>query len=149
VRITLHHEGTFLSDTTLAADKLRRVQKWGMGPDRNWADIPYHFLIDLHGNIYEGRDPLTVGETNTSYNTTGHVLISVMGEYEEKQVPSQEQLDAIVCMMTYLCKEYHISPDSIRGHKDYCPPGETSCPGKNLYRYLENGYFKSEVKKRL
>lgn len=149
VRITLHHEGTVFTDTMLAADKLKRVQTWGMGPERKWVDIPYHFLVDLHGNVWEGRDVMTVGETNTSYNPKGHILVSVLGEYEEKQVPNEKQIRSVINLMTYLCLRYNISPDSIRGHKDYCRPGETDCPGKNWYRYLENGYIKSEVWKQL
>src|SRR5688572_22723218 len=75
VRITIHHEGTRLEVTDDAAKKIRNIQVWGMGPDRNWADIPYHFLISPGGTIYEGRNPLTVGETATEYDPTGHVLI--------------------------------------------------------------------------
>jgi hypothetical protein len=148
-RITFHHEGTLFTDTMLAADKLKRIQTWGMGPDRKWADIPYHFLIDLQGNIWEGRDVLTVGETNTSYDPKGHILISVLGEYETKQIPNEKQVRSVVNLMAYLCQKYSILPDSIRGHKDYCRPGETDCPGKNWYPYLENGYFKREVAKKL
>ena len=39
VRITVHHEGTRLELKDSAAKKIRAIQKWGMGPDRNWADI--------------------------------------------------------------------------------------------------------------
>jgi hypothetical protein len=133
----------------VVADKLKRIQTWGMGPDRKWADIPYHFLIDLDGNVWQGRSVLTVGETITSYDPTGHILVSVLGEYESEQIPNEKQLKSVVDIMAYLCQKYNISPDSIRGHKDYCRPGETVSPGRNLYRYLENGYLKSEVEKKL
>jgi len=49
-----------------------------MGKDRNWIDIPYHFLIDPNGNVYEGRNVFTVGETATEYDPTGHLLILVL-----------------------------------------------------------------------
>src|SRR5687768_8982003 len=35
VRITIHHEGTRLEDTANAAKKIRNIQIWGMGKDRN------------------------------------------------------------------------------------------------------------------
>jgi hypothetical protein len=66
VQITIHHEGTRLEDTADARRKIRNIQIWGMGKDRNWTDIPYHFLIGRDGTIYEGRNPMTVGETATA-----------------------------------------------------------------------------------
>lgn len=142
VRITIHHEGTRLEVTDDAAKKIRNIQVWGMGPDRNWTDIPYHFLISPGGVIYEGRDPFTVGETATEYDPTGHLLITCLGNLEQQEVRA-EQLDALVKMVVYACKKYKISPDSIASHRDYSKM--TTCPGKNLYVYLENGYIKQKV----
>ena len=43
VRITVHHEGTRLEVTDDVAKKIKAIQVWGMGKDRNWTDVPYHF----------------------------------------------------------------------------------------------------------
>ena len=146
VRITIHHEGTKFEMKDDAAKHIRNVQVWGMGKDRNWVDIPYHFLLAPDGTIYEGRDVHTVGETNTEYDPTGHLLISLLGNYEEQEI-NQKQLDALVNLIAYSCKKYNLPYETIASHKDYS--AQTSCPGKNLYKYLENGYIKSSVKKLL
>jgi hypothetical protein len=38
--------------------------------------------------------------------------------------------------------EYHIDPLVIYGHRDLA---QTSCPGDNLYRYIENGELQRMV----
>ncbi|MBU2446864.1 MAG: peptidoglycan recognition protein family protein [Bacteroidetes bacterium] len=148
-RITIHHEGTFFHQDSSALRRIKNVQTWGMGPDRKWIDIPYHFLIDGKGNIIEGRNPLTVGETNTSYDPTGHVLISVIGQYHRKQVLRVEQLNSIIQLAANLCIKFNLSPDSIKGHRDFCKPNETSCPGDDIYRYIQDGTITKSVKKLL
>lgn len=145
-RITIHHEGTKFEKKDDAAKHIKNVQTWGMGKDRNWVDIPYHFLIDPNGNIYEGRNVFTVGETATEYDPAGHLLITCMGNFEEQEV-SDEQLDALINLIAYCCKKYQISPETIASHKDYST--QTVCPGKNLYKYLENKYIKEEVRELL
>jgi hypothetical protein len=145
VKITIHHEGEIFHKGEDAPAHIKRVQVWGMGPDRNWTDIPYHFLIDPDGNIYEGRNVFTAGETATEYDPSGHLLLTCMGNFEEQEV-TRKQLDALVWLTAYSCNKYQISPDSIASHKDYA---ETLCPGKDLYKYLENGYIKTKVKELL
>ncbi len=144
--VTLHHTG---SPEPLRRDedpvaKLRGLQSWGAA-ERNWWDVPYHFLLDLDGRIFEGRDYHFMGETNTAYDPGGHFLISMIGNYE-KQEPSPQQLAAIADMMAWALKEFDLPLDRIGGHYNYA---ETGCPGKNLRRYLEDGTFKRMVAERL
>jgi hypothetical protein len=144
VRITIHHEGTRLLPTDDAVRKIKGIQTWGMGPDRKWADVPYHFLIAPDGNIYEGRDVHTVGETNTEYNPAGHLLICCLGNYEEQEVPA-EQLRSLIKMIAWCSKTYQIPYKTLATHRDYSK--QTTCPGKNLYQYFSNGYLIKEVKR--
>lgn len=147
VRITVHHEGgKVLADTANAATRLKNVQTWSMGPDRKWADIPYHYLIAPDGTVYEGRDPLTVGETNTEYDPTGHLLISFLGNYEEQPFTPQLQ-EVLTKLIAHFCIKYNISPEIISTHRDHST--KTTCPGKNIYPYFQNGVVKGEVKKLL
>jgi hypothetical protein len=146
LRITIHHEGTKLELKDDAAAKIKAIQKWGMGKDRNWTDIPYHFLIAPDGTIYEGRDPLTVGETATEYDPAGHLLITCLGNLEVQEV-TEAQLNSVIKAIAWACKKYNISPDTIASHRDYST--QTTCPGKNLYQFLQNGYIHTEVKKLL
>ncbi len=144
VRITVHHEGTRLEVTDDAAKKIKAIQVWGMGPDRSWVDIPYHFLIAPDGKIYEGRAVTTVGETATEYDPTGHLLITCLGNLGQQEVP-QAQLTSLIKLIAYTCKKYNLPYETITTHRDNST--QTTCPGKNLYRYFENGYVKAEVKK--
>jgi hypothetical protein len=146
VRITIHHEGTKLEATDDAARKIKAIQTWGMGPDRNWVDIPYHFLIAPNGTIYEGRNVNTVGETATEYDPSGHLLITCLGNLEVQEV-SKEQLESLTRLIAYCSRKYKISHETIASHRDYST--KTNCPGKNLYQYLENGYIKKRVKELL
>ena len=144
--ITLHHEGS--AKPLLPGDDpvqlLRNLQSWSAS-DRNWWDVPYHYLIDLDGNIYEGRDWHYMGETNTTYDPDGHFLISIIGNYN-LQEPTQKQLDAIADLMAWAVKEFDVPVDSIKGHYQYA---DTGCPGKNLRKYLEDGTFRRMVEARL
>lgn len=143
VRITIHHEGTKFELGSDAPKHIKNVQVWGMGPDRNWADIPYHFLIAPDGTVYEGRNVNTTGETATEYDPSGHLLITCLGNFETQEV-QPAQLEALTKLIAYSCKKYNIPADSIASHKDHS--AKTDCPGKNLYQYLQNGYIKGKVK---
>ena len=144
-RITLHHQGESFLRGRDPQLYLRNLQAWSRNT-RRWLDIPYHYIIDLDGIIYEGRNINYAGDTNTDYDPSGHALIEVVGNFEEVE-PTQAQLDAVVKAMTMLAAKYKISPDSISGHKDFST--QTVCPGKNLYRYLESGYFQDRVRANL
>ncbi len=141
-RITIHHTGALFYGDAVAT--IRRLQSWSETA-RGWVDVPYHYLIDLEGNIYEGRPLQFVGDTATEYDPTGHALISVMGNYNIQEI-NQAQLGAIVDLASWLSYEYSIPPQLIRGHRDYAA---TACPGANLYRYLTSGHIVSAVEKRL
>lgn len=144
VRITVHHEGTKLEMTDDAAKKINAIQRWGMGPDKKWADIPYHFLIAPDGRIYEGRDAFTVGETSTEYNPEGHLLICCLGNRNTDTVPAG-QLQSLIKLISHSATKFKIPLDSLRTHKDYSK--QTTCPGKYLSAFFENGYIRKELKK--
>ena len=139
--ITLHHSGVVFEGDTPIPEYMRNIQKWSRS-ERNWPDIPYHFLIDLKGKTWEGKPLQYKGDTNTEYDPTGHALISVIGNYEEQEI-SSEQLDAVVKLMAALCKSFGLSTDKIKSHKDFVP--STLCPGKNLYSYMKDGSLIEKV----
>ncbi len=144
--VTLHHTGDsrILTPDEDPTQRLRNLQAWG-ARDRNWWDLPYHFLMDLEGTIYEGRDYHYMGETNTSYNPGGHFLISIIGNYG-RQEPTQAQLNAIADLMAWAIDEFDLPLDRIGGHYNYA---DTGCPGQHLRKYLEDGTFRRMVAERL
>ncbi len=144
--VTLHHTGDRepLRPQDDPVRKLRGLQSWGAA-ERNWWDVPYHYLLDLEGRIYEGRDWRYMGETNTTYDPGGHFLISVIGNYE-RQEPTAAQLAAIADLMAWARKEFNLPLERIGGHYNYATTG---CPGSHLRKYLENGMFRQMVAARL
>lgn len=163
-RITLHHEGVIFDGSVPAPEYLRAVQHWSItGP--GWADVPYHFIIDQEGAIYEGRPLNARGDSNTSYDLQNMALVSLLGKYDAgEQVPEQVQINAIIDIMAWIAFRYNIPADAdhIKGHRDYIPvdpitgrhidpvTGEhVTCPGDNLYIYLSNGMIIEGIARRL
>jgi len=142
--VTIHHGGEDFPIDKDPVEYLRNLQSWSRA-EKNWIDIPYHFMIDLNGTIYETRPINYPGDTNTGYDPTGHALVCVMGNYEN-QILSEKQLEAVVALTTYLVRQFGVSLENIKGHKDYA---ETLCPGKDLYRYLLDGTIVRRVKDRM
>ena len=144
--VTLHHTGSPqpLLPHENPVDKLRGLQSWGAA-ERNWWDVPYHYLIDLEGRVFQGRDHRYMGETNTTYDPAGHFLISMIGNYD-RQEPTPAQLNAIADMMAWAIRSYGLSPDRIGGHYHYA---RTGCPGQHLRKYLEDGTLRRMVEARL
>jgi hypothetical protein len=143
--ITLHHQGEPFPQGKDPVQYLRNLQTWSRGT-KHWLDIPYHYIIDLDGSIYEGRKLEYAGDTNTEYDPAGHALIEVVGNFEEVE-PNAQQLDAVVDLMALLAAKYKVPVERIAGHKDYS--AQTVCPGAHLYHYLQNSYFRARVAQRL
>ena len=143
--VTLHHTGSPepLMPHEDPVAKLRGLQSWGASA-RNWWDVPYHYLLDLQGRAYEGRDWRYMGETNTTYDPGGHFLISMIGNYE-RQEPSRKQLEAIADLMAWAVVKFGVPLERIGGHYHYATTG---CPGKHLRKVLEDGTLRRMVAER-
>jgi len=101
---------------------------------RGFADVAYHFLIDVEGIIYEGRELNVRGAHVQGFNT-GSVGIVLLGNFNDEQ-PSEAQLSSLRGLVDYLRYTYEIR--YLAGHKDYPAqsPDGTECPGDNLYPLL-------------
>lgn len=143
--VTLHHQGEPFKPGTDPQAYLRRLQSWSRA-SKGWLDIPYHYIIDLDGRIYAGRDIAYAGDTNTEYDPKGHALIEVVGNFEEVE-PNDKQLAAVVDLMALLAARHQVSIGDIRSHRDYS--NQTVCPGAKLYRYVKEDYFRHKVALRL
>lgn len=142
--ITVHHAGVVWRSTGDPARFVKNMQSWGQR-DKNWPDLPYHFLIAPDGRIFEGRPLAYEPESNTKYDLQGHIGVELMGDFN-KQRMTQEQLGSLVAVVSWLCDELEIDPSQIGGHKDRA---QTSCPGTDGYRYIESGQLQAWVSEAL
>jgi hypothetical protein len=118
--IVVHHSALPLSDGPLEIQRLHMQNK-------GFADIGYHFIVDVLGQIYAGRS-LNVRGAHTGGHNTGTVGIVLLGNFEEIQ-PAALQLASLKTLCRALADEYAIG--YLAGHRDF-QPGETVCPGKYL-----------------
>lgn len=143
--LTLHHGGEDFPAGRDVPQHLRNLQAWSRR-EKQWADIPYHFIIDLQGRTYACRPLEFAGDTNTEYDPGGHALVCVLGNYDVI-VPSAEQLRAVEDLFAMLCVKFGLGPETIASHKDHS--SQTACPGRNLYARLASGEIRAEVRRRL
>ena len=149
--ITIHHAGVLWTNTVEPAQFVRNMQHWGQHrpeiekPPRNtyWPDLAYHFMIAPNGDIYEARPVEYEPESNTKYDLAGNLGIELMGDFE-KQRPSKAQIESAVRLTAWLMSEHGIELSNVRTHRDAAPQ-QTSCPGRDFYRYFENGQFQKWV----
>lgn len=137
--ITIHHTAVVLDDNAAAPGRVRQHQSFHQS--LGWPDLAYHFIIDAAGNIYEGRPTDAVGDTGTDYDPTGHLLVCCEGDFDRQEVPD-DQYTSLVAMLAWGAAEFGIEPGEIRGHRDVA---STTCPGDNLYRFLEDGVLHRDV----
>jgi N-acetylmuramoyl-L-alanine amidase len=142
-RITVHHSAVVLRDNRKAPERFRDHQAAHQA--RGWPDIAYHILIDRHGHVYEGRPWWARGDTGTDYSPRGHLLVLCEGNFE-RQAPSRKQVASLVSVLAWAVRRFDIPVFRIRGHRDFA---STACPGRRLYRLLEDGSLHRRVRRRL
>jgi hypothetical protein len=132
-RLTLHHTAAPLVTNADTPSRARSSQAFHQG--EGFADLAYHFLVDGNGTILEGRSAEFAGETFTSYDPTGHLLVCCEGNYNE-QDPTAAQLAALADLFTWAAQAFSVDPASLGGHRDYAA---TSCPGDRLFGLVADG----------
>lgn len=138
--ITIHHTADRHNTARSLEDKLLALQTfsqsettlWDGRTKPAWGDVPYHYFIDVHGQIAEARPIGYCGDTNTAYDPCGHALIVLEGNFEE-EIPTPDQVASLMRMTRRLADRYDVGADRIGGHNDFA---ETLCPGKNLSALL-------------
>lgn len=143
-KITIHHTATIHREKDDAKVQLRSIQAFHTGKELGWPDIAYHYIIDARGSVYKGRPDRYRGDTMTSYDTTGHVLVCLLGNFE-KQEPNGEQLGALADIVALLMQKHDVPLKEVYIHKDLA---ETKCPGKNLVAHWKTGELRDMIAER-
>ena len=126
-RLVLHHTtGTFTSAATV-----RSIQAFHQGPERNWADIGYNFLVAPTGAIYEGRGWNYTGAHARGHNSTS-IGVAYIGDGRQS-VPEAAKV-SILRLSAEAERRFGVLRKV--GHRDV---GSTVCPGDVLYQWWVSG----------
>ncbi|MFE6614337.1 N-acetylmuramoyl-L-alanine amidase [Amycolatopsis sp. NPDC057786] len=142
--IVVHHtvEPGNVTDYTLehAFWASRSIQNFHMDT-RGWIDTGQQFTNSRGGHITEGRHrslEILRGGTqhvlgaNVGNNNSTCIGIENEGLYSKEDV-TPALWDSLVKLVAYIASQYGISPEFIKGHRDF---NSTECPGTVLYDRL-------------
>lgn len=138
-RLTLHHTAVELTDNRDAPERARSHQAFHMG--EGFPDLAYHFLVDLHGNVLEGRSVAYAGDTFTEYDPVGHLLVCCEGNYDS-QSPTDAQIGAVAALFAWGVETYDVDPSTLAGHRDHA---STTCPGDHLQQTITDGSLRTAI----
>ncbi len=141
-KIIIHHTATTKNlDNPVQA--IKDIYYWH-AISRGWGDIGYNYIIDPHGNIYEGRagGDMVVGAHAGTANI-GSIGVAVLGNYDTTEVPDAV-IKAISTFVRAKSQQLNIDPAgnsmfrgensaNVLGHRNVAA---TSCPGAKLYAKL-------------
>ncbi len=135
-KLTLHHAAGWAARSLEEGKKqVLAIQEFHQ-EGRGWNDIGYHFVVDMAGNIYQGR-PETVVGAHVGGANTGNTGVCILGCYHppEPNFNCNDQMTpetkrALVHLYAWICDAYGVDPKVLLGHRDYF--GTTSCPGDNV-----------------
>ncbi|NNM84611.1 MAG: N-acetylmuramoyl-L-alanine amidase [Phycisphaerales bacterium] len=135
-RITIHHDGLPTPWTNpnerATAVYLERIRQFHVQPPpegRGWADIGYHFAVDVAGRVWQLRSLEWQGAHVKGANE-GNIGIVALGNFD-LTAPSAQQLSSLELFTDLLCCGYHIGWNNVYMHGELAA-NATSCPGTYL-----------------
>jgi hypothetical protein len=153
-RILIHHIASANStDYSLAhAFQVARDDQHDHIDNNGWSDTGQHFTVSRggyrlegrHGSLdaLRGRTTMIQGAHCPGQNTNA-IGIENEGLYTSVE-PPETQFASLVVFCAYICRQYGIPVEEIKGHRDFY---NTECPGDKLYAKLPQ--LRSEVAKAL
>jgi N-acetylmuramoyl-L-alanine amidase len=103
----------------------------GWHTDKGWSDIGYHYLIELDGSMYVGRDVSKIG-AHTLGENKGSIGICYVGGMnismtKPEDTRTDEQKDALRCLITDLKSRFKNL--TVHGHYEF---SAKACPSFNV-----------------
>ncbi len=124
--LVIHHSAFYKAngrETLLEVQRLHR-------DDRGWADVGYHYLVDMDGAIYEGRN-LAVRGVHTQGRNTGSAGVCLLGDFRHR-TPTQAQWDGLIALSHWLVAELALT--HLAAHRQFNEG--TLCPGETVLEQL-------------
>lgn len=115
-RIIIHCSATKEGQEYDAED----IRRWHL--ENGWADIGYHYVITLNGDIQEGRPIDKAGAHTPGYNKDSIGICYIGGcdkSGKPKDTRTEFQKNALYCLVKTLMNKFRIT--DVRGHRDYSP----------------------------
>lgn len=138
--ITVHHSSYMLRDNAGAVAQMQKIQREHQ--TNLWPDIAYHYLVDLEGTIYQGRDPATRGDSFTPVELQDHLLVCLLGHFD-RQPFGDAQRAGLERILAGAVHEYDVPTDVIAGHDDRT--STTTCPGQPVTDVIRDGSLTAAV----
>ena len=163
VRFLLVHHSASPNDYSAGQSirYLRSFYHYHTSAEKGWPDIAYNFLVDRHGQIFEGRQG-SIGSPVQGDATGGSqgfaLLTCFIGDHRDV-TPTDAAQSAMVALLSWLANGYGIDPDStvefvsrgsnlhpegkevvtptITGHRTM---SRTTCPGDMAFDLVENSF---------
>tara|TARA_R110001592_G_scaffold114587_1_gene314540 strand:+ start:1081 stop:1503 length:423 start_codon:yes stop_codon:yes gene_type:complete len=106
------------------------IKQWHL--DRGWSDIGYHYVIDINGNLQEGRPLTRAGAHVRGYNK-GSIGIAYVGgvdaNLKPKDTRTEDQKGRLKAVILDLMDEY---PEAtLHGHNEFA---NKACPSFDVQK---------------
>ncbi|CAN5566027.1 hypothetical protein BH24CHL1_BH24CHL1_01070 [soil metagenome] len=140
-KIIIHHTDTTNDFDDPAA--LMRAVYYYHAVTLGWGDIGYNYLIDIYGNVYEGRfgGPEAVGGHALQFNT-GSIGIALLGSFM-RAGPTAAAMSSLTTLIGLRASHIDVTGAGtfsyLGGVPNLCGHGDvlvTDCPGDMLYDRL-------------
>jgi N-acetylmuramoyl-L-alanine amidase len=118
--------------------KTETIRQWHIN-DNKWKDIGYHYVIELNGNIVEGRN-IEIAGAHTKGRNANSIGICYIGGCDKNMKAKDTRTEAQKQALNQLLSELRIMyPNTmVRGHREF---SNKDCPSFDVqkeYGHLNN-----------